>query len=98
MQQFVWDDANRKHLSRHGVSISEAEQALNNDPIDVCVQSDEVDGERFQQLGETNVGRILLIVSTWRGDATRVITGWEAPKAFKDFYLANKARNVWKSD
>jgi len=71
---------------------------LDNDPIDVCVQSDEVDGERFQQLGETNVGRILLIVSTWRGDATRVITGWEAPKAFKDFYLANKARNVWKSD
>ncbi len=97
-QSFVWDDANRDHLSRHGVSTSEAEQALSNDPVDVCVQSDEIDGERFQHLGETNAGRILLIVSTWRGEYTRVITGWDAPKAFKEFYLAQKAREVWKSD
>ncbi len=85
---FDWDDANRAHLARHDILPYEAEQVLLNNPLDIEHQT--VDGEdRFTQVGATNRGRILVIVTTWRNSAVRVITGWDAPAAAKQEYLQN---------
>ncbi len=65
-------------------------------PLDVDIQFDEDDLIRTQQIGETRDGRILVIVATWRGDAIRVISAWDAPRAFKSFYLEQKASEAWK--
>jgi hypothetical protein len=52
---FEWDDANRSHLARHGVSPEEAEQVLVNNPLDLDPQY--VNDEwRFPSVGLTRFG------------------------------------------
>ena len=91
--QFDWDEENRTHLARHNVLPEEAEQTFINDPVDLEVQEDDDDGYRYRQIGETTSGRILVFLSTVRGESVRIITGWDAPKAYKDFYLMQKAKS-----
>jgi uncharacterized DUF497 family protein len=86
---FEWDHANLAHIARHKITAAEAEQVLQNDPLDLEVQ--DADGElRFTQVGETRAGRILLVVVTLRGSALRVVTAWDAPSAIKRNYLQQK--------
>ena len=76
---FLWDDANIEHIARHGVLPEEAEQVLNNDPLDIDEQF--IDGEqRWIHLGETDVQRLLIVIVTLREDDVRVVTAYE-PKA-----------------
>jgi uncharacterized DUF497 family protein len=92
---FDWDDANRSHISRHNISPHETEEVLLNDPVDLLVQYDDVDGEKLQQVGETNTGRILVVISVLRGIKMRVATAWDASKSQKDLYLRQKAKDIW---
>jgi hypothetical protein len=76
--RFDWDEANELHISRHGVTKSEAEEAL-IDPLGQLVDSDVVDGElRFSQIGATFRDRLLIVVFTIREDAVRPITAFDA--------------------
>jgi uncharacterized protein len=93
---FDWDDANRNHIAAHNVTPTEAEHALTHLPLDLEVQEDPDDFLRFMQIGETGAGRILVLLSTVRGDAIRIISAWDAPKAYKLFYLSEKARHIWQ--
>lgn len=87
---FDWDDANILHLAEHDVTPEEAEKVLLGDPLDVGL--DVVDGEeRSSHVGETNDGRILLVVMTFRRDRMRVVTAFEPDKQWKIFYLEQKA-------
>ena len=89
MLLFDWDDENRAHIAAHDVACAEAEQVINNEPFDIELQT--VKGEeRFAQLGETNTGRILVVVSTWRDTRIRVITAFDASKAMKQLYIVQK--------
>jgi uncharacterized DUF497 family protein len=92
---FEWDKANREHIAEHDVTTDEAEQAFENDPVDLEVQDDDDDGFRYKQIGETNAGRILIFISANRGDFVRIATAFDAPKAFKDIYFRVKARQSW---
>jgi uncharacterized DUF497 family protein len=96
MVLFDWDDENRNHIAAYDVSCAEAEQVINNEPFDLEFQTAN-DEERFVQLGETNVGRILVVVSTWRKTLIRVITAFDAPKDMKRIYIARKG-NVYGTD
>jgi len=88
---FEWDSVNRRDVGRHNISPEEAEQVILNDPLDLEIQS--VDGEeRFVQVGETNGGRILVVVATWRNDLVRIVTGWDAPAAHKQEYLEDRIK------
>ena len=96
MLLFDWGDENSTHIATHGVSCAEAEQVISNEPFDVELQTVK-DEERFVQLGETNAGRIVVVVSTWRESLIRVITAFNAPKAMKDLYLIKKG-NLYGTD
>jgi len=76
---FDWDDANRQHISEHGVGTEEAEDVIDNDPWDIELQVLEGE-ERFVQIGDTGSGRILVVVSTVRGPLIRVVTAYDAPR------------------
>lgn len=91
---FDWDEANTSHIGKHNVTPQEAEEVVLRDPLDIEVQIDTTsDGEeRLQQLGETDKGRILQLVTTWRNGKVRVISAWNAPKQLKDYYLAEMRR------
>jgi len=86
--EFSWDDANRSHIAEHSVSPEEAEQVVLNEPLDLEIQ---IRGgeERTLQVGETDVGRILVVVTTWRGQKVRVVTAFPANKKLRELYAQN---------
>jgi uncharacterized DUF497 family protein len=86
---FDWDDANRDHIARHQVSAEEAEQVIENDPLDIEAETMEGE-ERITSIGRTGQGRFLVVVTTFRETRLRVITAFSAPKNLIDLYFTHK--------
>ena len=85
---FDWDEGNRKHIAKHRVTPAEAEQVVLSDPIDLTLHVSDGE-ERIVQVGATNKGRVLIVVSTWREEMIRVITAYPAPRQLRELYLLN---------
>jgi len=86
---FEWDDANLGHIARHQVSPEQAEQVIENDPLDL--EAEAVNGEeRTTSIGCTLRNRFLVVVTTLRGTRVRVVTAFPAPKALIDLYFTQK--------
>jgi len=85
----IWEAENLSHIARHKISQEEAEQVIQNDPLDLERQSVD-DEERFLHLGETMAKRILFVVVTERDDLLRVVTAFPADRKAKRFYLLKK--------
>ncbi len=89
MLKYQWDTANISHIAKHSISAEEAEQVIENDPIDVGERLR--NGEtRFVQIGETATGRILTVVATMRQNLIRVVTAHPANRAQRRFYAEHK--------
>ena len=86
-----WDDENIKHIAKHDIVPEEAEEALLRDPLDYDFDPDKNGEPRWAYLGETETGRILVVVITMRGDRARVVTAYDAERKDKVLYLAVKA-------
>ena len=87
---FDWDDANRAHIARHGVTPEEAEQVLTADPLDIG--SEYIEGEqRFVSLGWTRKRRFLVVVTTLRGVSVRVVTAFPANKRLVERFFLEKS-------
>ena len=97
---FDWDEANQRHLARHKVTPQEAEEVVLGDPLDIELQTAEGSGgeERILHVGETRKGRILELVSTWRGGKARILSAWDAPRQSKLDYLAEMRRRYGSID
>jgi uncharacterized protein len=88
-QIFDWDEDNIEHVARHGVRAEEAEQVLENDPLELNPQF--IKGEeRFPNIGVTNNGRWLVVVVTQRGMMARIITAYPANNKMVELYVRNK--------
>ena len=72
------------------------EQVVENDPFDIAryLRSGE---ERLNQVGETDAGRVLVVVTTERGGYIRVVTAHPANRdmcaAYAQVREAHDARN-----
>jgi uncharacterized protein len=88
---FDWDEENIRHVAAHNVTPEEAEQVLLNDPANGGVQDHE-DELRFVEVGITDAMRILIVITTMRGELIRVVTAFPAPRDFRDFYMREKGR------
>jgi uncharacterized DUF497 family protein len=64
--QFDWDSENIEHFAKHQIAPSEAEQVILNRPVDLEAELRNGE-ERVTQIGETDAGRILIVVSTTQG-------------------------------
>jgi uncharacterized DUF497 family protein len=97
---FDWDGANQRHLARHKVTPQEAEEVVLGDPLDIELQTAEGSGgeERILHVGETRKGRILELVSTWRGGKARILSAWDAPRQSKLDYLDEMRRRYGSID
>ena len=88
---FDWDEANIRHIAAHNVTPREAEQVLLNDPADGG--SHNVDGEeRDVDIGITDAMRVLVVITTDRGELIRVVTAYEASAAFRDLDFRQKGQ------
>lgn len=87
---FQWDSFNIDHIARHNVTPEEAEQVIENDPIDApaAIRKGET---RTLHLGETDVGRCLVVVVTERDGMYRVVTARSANRKERAFYSRYKA-------
>ncbi len=66
------------NLTKHGVSFEEAAAVLFDPQALTHEDVDTQDEPRFVSLGMGGQGRILVVVWTPRGDATRLISAWKA--------------------
>lgn len=86
---FEFDPAKaRSNFRRHGVSFSHAEQAL-RDPMALTIEDPDSQGEqRFVTLGMDALGRVLVVIHTWRGERTRLISARKASPGEENRYRA----------
>ena len=84
--EFDWDEHNERHLAKHGISRSDAEDVLSGNHLLLEYQM-EGNEERWIAVGSTHGGRILSIVFAVRDGAIRPITGWESDKETADLYI-----------
>jgi uncharacterized DUF497 family protein len=85
--QFFWDQGNIDHIALHGITPEEAEQVIENDPLDAG--SVFRNGEsRTLHIGETDSGRVLLVVITERDGMYRVVTA--RPSRREERYIYSK--------
>ena len=88
---FDWDEANVGHLARHKVTPEEAEHVILNDPVDLGTEL--ADGEeRYLNLGSTQQGRVLVVVTTWRDERVRVVTAFSAIRRLVRFYYQERGK------
>jgi hypothetical protein len=73
-----WDGrkaaANRR---KHGVDFADAVTAL-HDNMALTIRDESSDEERFTTMGTDALGRVLVLVYTWREDRLRVISARKA--------------------
>jgi uncharacterized DUF497 family protein len=96
MIEFEWDEANRQHLARHGVSPPEAEDAVSGAVHSAIELGREFRAgeQRIAVLGESREAKILIVVFTAREDKLRIVTRWNAPEVLRRHWrIINKARN-----
>jgi uncharacterized protein len=87
---FDWDQGNEQHVMGHGILPAEAEQAI-DDPYALATDAYDVAGERrFALVGETEDGRLLEVVYTWRGDRRRIVTAFPARARERRRYAQNR--------
>jgi len=86
---FDWDEQNIGHLALHQIVSEEAEQVILNRPVDLSAELRNGE-ERFVQIGETDAGRILIVVSAMRNEKVRVVTAWPAKERFRRYFLTQK--------
>ncbi len=69
----------RANLRAHGVSFAEAATVLSDDFALTRNDPDAIDEKRFVSLGLSDLGRLLVVVFTYREPETvRLISAWKA--------------------
>lgn len=87
--EFDWDERNVGHLTLHDVVPAEAEQVILNRPVDIG--SELRNGEmRSTQVGETDEGRILIVVAMLHDKKIRVVTAWPAKERLRRYFETQK--------
>jgi uncharacterized protein len=88
MLKFVWDREKAvANLAKHGVDFEDAITAF-NDPLSITIlDPDHSQGEeRFQLVGHSRAGRLLVIAHTERGNEIRLINARPATRRERQTY------------
>ena len=76
--QYEWDPAKeRANYAKHGVHFADAVGAL-EDELALTEPDDTTAEERFKTLGMDFLGRVIVVVYTYREEAIRLITARKA--------------------
>lgn len=76
------------NVRKHGVNFADAEQVL-RDPMAVTLEDPDAAGEqRFVTLGMDSLGRVPVVVYTYRGERVRLISARKASRGESEQYHA----------
>jgi uncharacterized DUF497 family protein len=86
--RFEWDLRKaRANLRTHGVGFAEAATVLEDDFALSRNDPDAVEEQRFVSLGLSDLGKLLVVVYTYREpDTIRLISAWKANKRQRNQY------------
>jgi uncharacterized DUF497 family protein len=87
--QFDWNNENIRHLALHKITRAEAEQVIQNRPVDLGTELRNGE-ERIAQVGETDTGKILIVVTAMRDKMVRVVTAWPAKERLRRYFQTQK--------
>jgi len=75
---YEWDPAKaRSNLRKHGVDFADAVSVFPDDYA-LTIPDDDPSEERFVTIGMDALGRILVVIYTWRGRRIRIISARKA--------------------
>ncbi len=78
--EFEWDPRKAAaNLRKHGIDFADAATVL-YDELAITVPNDHPEEDRFVTLGMDALGRVLVVVYTWRGDRARLISARHATR------------------
>lgn len=76
--EFEWDPRKAAaNLRKHGIDFADAATVL-YDELAVTVPDDRANEDRFVTIGMDALGRVLVVVYTWRGERARLISARQA--------------------
>jgi uncharacterized DUF497 family protein len=82
-----WDPAKaQQNVQKHGVSFADAVTALEDEQALTERDVSEEDEERWVTMGIDGIGRVLVVVYTWRGENLRLISARQATKRERRMY------------
>ena len=85
-----WDSEKAAaNLKKHRIDLADAATVLTDD-FALTMLDPHADEERFLTLGMDALGRVLVVVYTWRGDEPRLITARKATRSEKMQYEGEK--------
>lgn len=84
---FEWDPAKaRSNLTKHGISFSDVEPAFYDQYAISMPDPGASSEERFVLVGMDAIGRVVVVVYTYRDNSIRVISARAATKAERKIY------------
>lgn len=84
---FAWDAGKREKNLKHGVHTSECEQVFFNEPLLILDDAKRSVAEnRFAAFGQTDEGRMLVVVYTQRANLLRIISARDMNRKEEAFY------------
>jgi len=87
---FEWDPRKAaSNVRKHGIGFAEAVPVLEDERA-VTLREDAYGEERWVTIGMDAVGRVLVVVYTWRGDDIRIISARAATQTEGRQYLENQ--------
>jgi hypothetical protein len=84
-----WDeDKAASNIQKHGVDFADAVGVF-EDPLAFSMPDDDPDEDRFIGLGTDTLGRLLVVVYTFRGEKIRIISARRATPSERRTYERN---------
>jgi hypothetical protein len=78
MDDAEWDPRKATaNVNKHGVDFADAATALYDEHA-ITIRDDDEEEERYVTIGLDALGRMLVVVYTWRGDRPRLISARRA--------------------
>ena len=75
---FEWDpEKAQKNRKKHGISFADAVEVL-SDEYAITIEDRSSQEQRYITIGLDALGRILVVVYTWRGESIRIISARKA--------------------
>jgi uncharacterized DUF497 family protein len=81
---FEWDEHNKAHLARHGVSPREFEEVFSGFMIEQIVER--AREKRVAAIGKTKAGRYLFLAYAMRAGRIRPVTAYTLPRSRRKDY------------
>jgi uncharacterized DUF497 family protein len=85
--EFEWDPAKaRENLRVHGIDFADAVGVFEDENASTVEDRDAEGEQRFRTLGVDILGRLVVVVYTYRGEKIRLISAWKASRKQEKLY------------